>query len=79
VHPWFGETVHVIRPHGRTAVFVERDDGDKRLIPVAWTDLRPRPEPLQVRGRSVRLAPAAARELSAWVAERSPRSTGEER
>ena len=58
--------------YGRDAVWVETSDGKLRLLPLAWTTLRPRPEPLAVEGRAVRLAPEALRELTAWVAARAP-------
>ena len=70
VHPLYGERVEVVARYGRHALRVEQPDGQLRLLPVAWTDRLPRPAALAVKGRSVRLAPAALRELGAWVAAR---------
>jgi hypothetical protein len=72
VHPLYGERVEVIARYGRHALRVEQPDG-LRLLPVAWTDLVPRPAALAVRGRPIRLAPEALRELGAWVAARVSR------
>jgi hypothetical protein len=49
VHPLYGERVEVIARYGRHALRVEQPDG-LRLLPVAWTDLVPRPAALAVRG-----------------------------
>ena len=70
VHPLSGEQVEVVERYGRHGLRVEQPDGQLRLLPVAWTDLVPRPAALAVKGRPVRLAPAALRELGAWVAAR---------
>jgi len=70
VHPLYGERVEVVARYGRHALRVEQPDGQLRLLPVAWTDLVPRPAALALRGRRVRLAPDALRELGAWVATR---------
>ena len=70
VHPRFGEEISVLAAYGRGAVQVETPDGRLRLLPLAWTDLHPRPDPLTVEGRSVRLAPEALLALSAWVRAR---------
>ena len=56
--------------YGRHALRVEQADGHLRLLPVAWTDLVPRPAALAVQGRPVRWAPEALRALGAWVAAR---------
>jgi len=61
----------VITMHGRNAVWAETCDGRARLLPIAWTTLRPRPEPLALRGRAVHWAPEALRELALWTAARS--------
>lgn len=71
VHPRFGEEIAVISPHGRNAVWAETSDGKARLLPIAWTTLRPRPEPLAFRERAVHLAPEALRELALWTAARA--------
>jgi hypothetical protein len=70
VHPLYGERVEVVDRYGRHALRVEQPDGQLRLLPIAWTDLVPRPAALAVKGRPVRLAPDALRELGAWVAAR---------
>ena len=70
VHPLYGQQVEVIERYGRHALRVEQPDGQLRLLPVAWTDLVPRPAALAVQGRPVRLAPEALRALGAWVAAR---------
>jgi hypothetical protein len=59
VHPLYGERVEIIARYGRHALRVEQPDGQLRLLPIAWTDLAPRPAALTVQGRSVRLAPGA--------------------
>ena len=78
VHPRYGERVEVVARYGRHALRVEQPDGHLRLLPVAWTDLVPRPAALAVKGRPVRLAPNGLRELGAWIAARiSPRRAAE--
>jgi len=62
--------VEIVARYGRHALRVEQADGQLRLVPVAWTDLLPRPAALAVRGQPVRLAPDVLRELGAWVAAR---------
>ena len=70
VHPLYLKRVEVVGRYGHHALRVEQPDGQQRLLPVAWTDLVPRPAALALRGRRVRLAPDALRELGAWVATR---------
>ena len=70
VHPRFGEEVAVVSAHGRNAVQVETFDEQLMFLPLAWTTLRPRAEPLTVSGCAVRLDPDALRELATWVAAR---------
>ena len=70
VHPLYRKQVEVVGRYGRHALRVEQPDGQLRLLPVAWTDLVPRRAALALRGRRVRLAPEALRELGAWVAAR---------
>ena len=78
VHPFCGERVEVVARYGRHALRVEQPDGQLRLLPIAWTDLAPRPAALAVNGRPVRLAPGALRELAAWVVARiSSRASSE--
>jgi len=70
VHPLYGKRVEVVARYGRYALRVEQPDGQLRFLPVAWTDLVPRPAALAAKGRPVRLAPEALRALGAWVAAR---------
>ena len=79
VHPLCGERVEIIARYGRHALRVEQPDGQLRLLPIAWTDLAPRPAALTVQGRPVRLAPGALRELAAWVAARISRRRSPEK
>ncbi|MCP3882754.1 MAG: hypothetical protein GY701_30820 [Sulfitobacter sp.] len=62
-------TVYAV--YGRHSVRVEADDGERFILPVAWTNLRPRSAPLQWEGRSVVLAPSTLLAVDAWVAARS--------
>ncbi len=71
VHPRNGEEVTVLKRHGPDALWVETSEGILTIIPVAWTDWRPRPAALELDGKPVRLAPEAMKLLSAWVAGRS--------
>src|SRR5262245_33806733 len=73
VHPLYGERIEILARYGRHGVRVEQPDGQLRVLPVAWTDLVPRPAAVAVRGQPVRLAPEALRELGAWVAARIDR------
>jgi len=43
VHPLCGERVEIGARYGRHALRVEQPDGQPRLLPIAWTDLAPRP------------------------------------
>jgi hypothetical protein len=79
VHPLCGARLEVVARYGRHALRVEQPDGQLRLLPVAWTDLVPRPAALVVKGRPVRLAPAALRELAVWVAARARRGHSPEK
>jgi hypothetical protein len=73
VHPWFGESVSVVRGHGEAAVWVEREDGDLRIIPACWTALVPRAHLVEADGNG-RLCAEAALALSKWVLARKTRS-----
>lgn len=73
VHPLFGQELAVRSAHGPDGVRVETADGKLRLLPLAWTSLRPRGEPLAHEGQLVRLAPEALLELAAWVKARGTR------
>jgi hypothetical protein len=79
VHPRFGEELPVRRTYGRYAVWVETPEERLLRVPLAWTTLRPRADPLAVEGRTVRLAPEALRELAAWVATRTTDAEAHER
>ena len=57
--------------YGRSAVRVETADGTIRLLPLDWTNLQPRPDPLVLDGHVVRLAPDALRALACWVHART--------
>ena len=70
MHPRFGEEV-AVSPHGRHSVWAETRDGRHSLLPLQWTTLHPRAEPLSKGGRGVRLDPESLRELSVWVVARS--------
>jgi hypothetical protein len=71
VHPRFGEEV-AVSPHGRHTVWAETLDGRHSLLPLQWTTLHPRAEPLSKGGRAVRLSSEALCELSIWVVARLP-------
>jgi len=70
VHPWCGELVSVVRGHGEDAVWVEREDGDLRIVPACWTALVPRVRLVGPNGQSGRLSLEASLELSRWVLAR---------
>jgi hypothetical protein len=78
VHPLCGARFEVVARYGR-ALRVEQPDGRLRLLPVAWTDLIPRPAAHVVKGRPVRLAPEVLRELRAGVAARTRRGESPEK
>jgi len=61
----------VVSVYGRNGVRVETFDEQLMFLPLAWTTLRPRAEPLAVKGRAVLLGAEALRELAAWVAARA--------
>ena len=66
VHPWYGRDVAVLASFG-DRVRTELPDGRPCYLPLAWTDWRPRPEPLVWQGRPVRLAPEALLALAGWI------------
>jgi len=70
VHPWHGETVGVLRWYGEHAVYLEREDGIRRIVPVARTSLVPRVASRLADGRPVRINPEGALELTRWIALR---------
>src|SRR5438093_12922798 len=60
VHPWHGEEVAVLQSFGDRAVVAEREDGDRRIIPVFWTSLAPLISCGLPDGRTIRVSPQAA-------------------
>jgi hypothetical protein len=76
VHPWYGEDVAVLQSFGDRAVVVEREDGDRRIIPVFWTSLAPLVSCGLSDGRTIRVSLQAALELSRWVSTRRDGKTG---
>jgi hypothetical protein len=66
IHPWCGRDVAVLASFG-DRVRAELPDGRPCYLPLAWTDWRPRAEPLAWQGRPVRLAPEALVSLAAWI------------
>src|SRR2546426_10984556 len=70
VHPWHGEEVAVLQSFGDRAVVIEREDGDRRIIPVFWTSLAPLVSCRLSDGRTIRVSTQAALELSRWVSIR---------
>jgi hypothetical protein len=70
VHPRYGEEAQVLRGYGPDAVWLEWQDGQITIVPKSWTSLVPRPGPLRVRGRPVRLSPDVAKTLALWVEAR---------
>ena len=76
VHPWHGETVGVLHRYGDNAVYIEREDGVRRIVPVSWTSLVPRVVSRLADGRGVRIGPEVALELTRWIAPRLDRGEG---
>ena len=70
VHPWHGEAVEVLRHHGSSVVCIRRDNGERRLVPESWTSLVPRVLLQLSDGRTIRIGPETALELTRWVAAR---------
>jgi hypothetical protein len=68
-HPWCGREVPVLASFG-DRFRTELPDGRPCYLPLAWTDWRPRPEPLVWQGRPVRLAPEALLSLAARIGGR---------
>jgi len=79
VHPWYGENVAVLQSFGNSAVWVEREDGDRRIIPIFWTSLVPAASSALCDGRTIRISPQAAIDLSRWVSSRLDGKHGIER
>jgi hypothetical protein len=70
VHPWYSEDVAVLQSYGDRAVVVEREEGDRRIIPVSWTSLIPLVSCQLSDGRTIRISPQSAIDLSRWVSHR---------
>jgi len=77
VHPWCGETVAVVRRFGDDALVVERNDRERRIIPVSWTSLVPRLVCRLGNGTQVRIGPEVALDLTRWVEARRQSSAKE--
>ncbi|MFL5358287.1 DUF5372 family protein [Archangium sp.] len=79
IHPFVGRAFPVqqrLRYLGRPSVVLLFPDGRLAKVPEDWTDLRPRPPPLEFRGKCPKLHPESLRELSALLDDlrhRSPR------
>ncbi|WP_425430142.1 DUF5372 family protein [Cystobacter ferrugineus] len=70
LHPFVGRAFPVqqrLRYLGRPSVVLLFPDGRLARVPEDWTDLRPRPPPLEVRGKCPKLHPESLRELSALL------------
>ena len=70
MHPRFGEEVAVQWSYGAGAVRIETDQHLRLIVPLGWTDLQPRPLPVEHAGRPVHLLSGALLELVAWVEAR---------
>lgn len=68
VHPRYGQEVRILRAYGPDALWVEVQDGEHTVLPVAWTDWYPRTKLPEVGNRAVRIAPEAAKSLAAYAA-----------
>jgi len=78
VHPRFGEEVAVQWSYGARAVLVETNQHLRLIVPLAWTDLKPRLLPAEHRGRPVYLLSEALLQLAAWVQARASGKDSEE-
>ena len=78
VHPWHREEVAVLQSFGDRAVWVERENGDRRIIPLSWTSLFPFVSSRLSDGRTIRISPQAAIDLSRWVSSRLDQKGGVE-
>ena len=67
MHPLEGHELTIVKKYSETALLVETADGVPRVMPLAWTSLVPRPDPLTIGGRAVRLSPEGLRTLAPWV------------
>jgi hypothetical protein len=67
-----------LQSFGDRAVLVERENGDRRIIPVSWTSLVPLVSNRLSDGRTIRISPQAAIDLSRWASRRLDRKRGVE-
>jgi hypothetical protein len=62
--------VGVLRTYGSNGVYIERENGIRRIVPVSWTSLMPRVACRLADGQTIRIDPETALELARWVAPR---------
>ncbi len=62
--------MEVLRSHGSSGIYIERANGERRLIPESWTSLVPHVPCQLSNGQTIRLGPENALELARWVAAR---------
>ena len=62
--------MEVLRSHGSSGVWIERANGERRLVPESWTSLVPGVAYPLSDGRTIRIGPETALELARWVASR---------
>ncbi|WP_223765921.1 DUF5372 family protein [Corallococcus sp. AS-1-6] len=77
LHPFVGRSLPLLqqlRYLGRTSVVLRFPDGHAAKMPADWTDLRPWPPPLKLRGKCPKLHPESLRELSVLLEELDQRS-----
>ena len=67
----------VLRRWRLDGLWVERVDGDIRIIPAEWTALHPRSPVSCIEGRPALLTAAAMRELAAWIGTRAGAAEGD--
>ncbi len=63
--------------HGSKEVYIERENGIRRIVPLSWTSLVPRIDCRLSDGQAIRIVPEAALELVRWLTPRLDR-TGED-
>jgi hypothetical protein len=71
IHPRFGEEFVVRWSYGTGSVRLETAQGRQLIVPLEWTDLRPRVLQTLHAGRTVHLEPVALQELARWVEARA--------
>lgn len=60
----------MLRSHGSIGIYIERANGERRLVPESWTSLVPRVPCQLSNGQTIRLGPETALELARWVSAR---------